>query len=206
MFEVEMFETLCGVSHGYLLLLFSFFPPSFLDCCQYSVAFIYFLIFFFTCDHVIRYNSKCLQALLKPRLTNFELILTMLEEDPPVLKLQSVVTAICRSLSKQVKLESLLLDMGLCTSQLVQICLKLEKCTHLTRLSLPHLRCERGAVSALAALLSRRRSLINLSLPSCWGARDDPPSSSGVSMGKKEKKHISSLFNIMNHQFRFRKW
>lgn len=128
--------------------------------------------------------ANCIsKALLKPRLINFELILTMLEEDPPVLKLQSVVTAICRSLSKQVKLESLLLDMGLCTSQLVQICSKLEKCTHLTRLSLPHLRCERGAVSALATLLSRRRSLTNLSLPSCWGARDEPSSSSGVSMG-----------------------
>lgn len=128
--------------------------------------------------------ANCIsKALLKPRLMNFELILTMLEEDPPVLKLQSVVTAICRSLSKNVKLESLLLDMGLCTSQLVQICSKLEKCNQLTRLCLPHLRCERGAVSALATLLSRRRSLTNLSLPSCWGARDELPSSSGVSMG-----------------------
>lgn len=153
-------------------------------CVERVLDRIYFIIFPYTCDNLIIYNINCLQALLKPRLTNFELILTMLEEDPPVLKLQSVVTAICRSLSKQVKLESLLLDMGLCTSQLVQICSKLEKCTHLTRLSLPHLRCERGAVSALATLLSRRRSLTNLSLPSCWGARDDPPSSSGVSMGK----------------------
>ena len=123
------------------------------------------------------------RALLKPRLENFELILTLLEEDPPVLKLQSVVTSLCRSLPKQTKLGSLLLDLGLCTSQLVQICTTLEKCTSITRLSLPHLRCERGAIGALASLLSVR-PLSSLALPSCWGARDDPPSSSGVSMGK----------------------
>lgn len=123
------------------------------------------------------------RALLKPRLENFELILTLLEEDPPMLKLQSVVTSLCRSLAKQLKLNSLLLDMGLCTSQLVQICSTLEKCPRVTRLSLPHLRCERGAIGALASLLSAT-VLTSLSLPSCWGARDDPPSSSGVSMGK----------------------
>lgn len=123
------------------------------------------------------------RALLKPRLENFELILTLLEEDPPMLKLQSVVTSLCRSLAKQLKLNSLLLDMGLCTSQLVQICSTLEKCPLVTRLSLPHLRCERGAIGALASLLSAT-TLTSLSLPSCWGARDDPPSSSGVSMGE----------------------
>lgn len=122
------------------------------------------------------------RALLKPRLESFELILTLLEEDPPVLKLQSVVTALCRSLPRQNKLGSLLLDLGLCTSQLVQICSVLEKCPQVTRLSLPHLRCERGAVGALATLLVAR-PLASLALPSCWGARDDPPSSSGVSMG-----------------------
>lgn len=122
------------------------------------------------------------RALLKRRLESFELILTLLEEDPPVLKLQSVVTALCRSLPHQNKLGSLLLDLGLCTSQLVQICSVLEKCPQVTRLSLPHLRCERGAVGALASLLSAR-PLASLALPSCWGARDDPPSSSGVSMG-----------------------
>ncbi|KAJ6638733.1 hypothetical protein Bhyg_11471 [Pseudolycoriella hygida] len=131
-------------------------------------------------NNIASYISR---ALLKPGLVNFELILTLLEEDPPAMKLQSVVSSICKSLAQQIKLESLLLDMGLCTSQLVQICSKLEKCTHLTRLCLPHLRSERGAISALATLLSRRRSLTNLSLPSCWGGRDDPPSSSGVSMG-----------------------
>lgn len=123
------------------------------------------------------------RALLKPRLENFELILTLLEEDPPVLKLQSVVTALCRSIPRQNKLGSLLLDLSLCTSQLVQICSTLEKCSHVTRLSLPHLRCERGAIGALASLLIAR-PLAFLALPSCWGARDDPPSSSGVSMGK----------------------
>lgn len=122
------------------------------------------------------------KALVKPRLENFELILTLLEEDPPVLKLQSVVTALCRSLPRQSKLSSMLLDLGLCTSQLVQICAVLEKCPHVTRLSLPHLRCERGAVGALATLLTAR-PLASLALPSCWGAREDPPSSSGVSMG-----------------------
>lgn len=133
------------------------------------------------------------RALLKPRLENFELILTLLEEDPPVLKLQTVVTALCRSLPRQTRLGSLLLDLGLCTSQLVQICSTLEKCAHVTRLSLPHLRCERGAIGALASLLSVR-PLSSLALPSCWGARDDPPSSSGVSMGNLSAFLINRLF------------
>ncbi|EGK97130.1 AGAP013057-PA [Anopheles gambiae str. PEST] len=134
-------------------------------------------------DSDINYLASCIsKALLKPRLESFELILTLLEEDPPILKLQSVVTALCRTIPRQPKLSNLSLDLGLCTSQLVQICATLEKCPHVTRLSLPHLRCERGAVGALAALLTVR-PLSYLGLPSSWGARDDPPSSSGVSMG-----------------------
>jgi hypothetical protein len=134
-------------------------------------------------DTEIHHLATCVaKALLKPRLESFELILTLLEEDPPALKLQSVVTAFCRSLVRQPKISSLLLDLGLCTSQLVQICSTLEKCPNVTRLSLPHLRCERGAINALATLLTVR-PLSFLALPSCWGARDDPPSSSGVSMG-----------------------
>lgn len=134
-------------------------------------------------DAEINHLAQCIsKALLKPRLENFELILTMLEEDPPALKLQSVVTALCKSIPRQTKLVSVLLDLGLCTSQLVQICSALEKCPHINRLALPHLRCERGAVSSLATLLNNR-PLSSLALPSCWGARDDPPSSSGVSMG-----------------------
>uniref|UniRef100_A0A1B0A360 Uncharacterized protein n=1 Tax=Glossina pallidipes TaxID=7398 RepID=A0A1B0A360_GLOPL len=39
-----------------------------------------------------------------------------------------------------------------------------------------------GAISTLTTLLSTKR-ISFLFLPSCWGARDDPPSSSGVSMG-----------------------
>ncbi|KAI9578222.1 hypothetical protein GQX74_015108 [Glossina fuscipes] len=134
-------------------------------------------------DSEINYLANCIsKMLLKPRLENFELVLTLIEEDPPMLKLQSVVTAICRTIPRQMKLSSLLLDLGLCTSQLVQICTALEKCTNLTRLSLPHLRCERGAISTLSTLLSTK-PISFLFLPSCWGARDDPPSSSGVSMG-----------------------
>ncbi|XP_050087114.1 uncharacterized protein LOC126572104 [Anopheles aquasalis] len=134
-------------------------------------------------DSDINYLASCIsKALLKPRLESFELVLTLLEEDPPILKLQSVVTALCRTMPRQPKLSNLSLDLGLCTSQLVQICATLEKCPHVTRLSLPHLRCERGAVGALAALLAVR-PLSYLGLPSSWGARDDPPSSSGVSMG-----------------------
>uniref|UniRef100_A0A1B0DKC6 NACHT domain-containing protein n=1 Tax=Phlebotomus papatasi TaxID=29031 RepID=A0A1B0DKC6_PHLPP len=131
----------------------------------------------------IGYLANCVaKALTKPKLESFELILTLLEEDPPVLKLQAVVSALCRSIPRQPKLSSLLLDLGLCTSQLVQLCSILEKCPQITRVSLPHLRCERGAVGALAALLTNR-PITSLALPSCWGARDDPPSSSGVSMG-----------------------
>lgn len=121
------------------------------------------------------------RCLLKPRLENFELILTLLEEDPPILKLQSVVAALCRSLPHQPKVVSMLLDLSLCTSQLTQICAVLEKCPNVTRLSLPHLKCERGAAVALASLL-KARPLNFLGLASCWGVRDDLPSSSGVSM------------------------
>lgn len=134
-------------------------------------------------DAEINHLAACVaKALLKPRLESFELILTLLEEDPPALKLQSVVTALCKSIPRQTKLVSLLLDLSLCTSQLVQVCSALERCPHINRLALPHLRCERGAINALAVLLNTR-PLSSLALPSCWGARDDPPSSSGVSMG-----------------------
>ncbi|XP_055525587.1 uncharacterized protein LOC129718641 [Wyeomyia smithii] len=134
-------------------------------------------------DSDINFLATCIsKAILKPRLESFELILTLLEEDPPILKLQSVVTGLCRSIPRQPKLSNLILDLGLCTSQLVQICSMLEKCPHVTRLSFPHLRCERGAVGALASLLMAR-PLSYLALASSWGARDDPPSSSGVSMG-----------------------
>lgn len=131
----------------------------------------------------ISYLANCVtKALQKPKLESFELILTLLEEDPPALKLQSVITALCRSVPRQTKLTAINLDLGLCTSQLVQICGMLQNCPHITRVSLPHLRCDRGAVSALANLL-RKQSISSLALPSCWGARDDPPSSSsGVSM------------------------
>lgn len=126
--------------------------------------------------------ANCIsRAITKPRLANFELILTLLEEDPPMLKLQSVVTALCRSLLRQSSIASILLDLGLCSSQIIQVCSTLEKCDNLTRLSLPHLRCERGAIGALASLLAVRH-LSTIALPSCWGVRDDPPSSSGVSM------------------------
>lgn len=131
----------------------------------------------------ISYLANCVtKALQKPKLESFELILTLLEEDPPALKLQTVITALCRSIPRQTRLTSINLDLGLCTSQLVQICSMLQTCNHIKRVSLPHLRCERGAVSALANLL-RKQSISSLALPSCWGARDDPPSSSsGVSM------------------------
>lgn len=132
------------------------------------------------------------RSLLKPRLESFELILTLLEEDPPLLKLQSVVAALCRSLPHQTKVTAMLLDLGLCTSQIVQIAAVLEKCPNVTRLSLPHLRCERGAVNALGSLL-RARPLASLALPSCWGVRDDLPSSSGVSMSSGSSTGTSSI-------------
>ncbi|XP_037946372.1 uncharacterized protein LOC119678555 isoform X2 [Teleopsis dalmanni] len=134
-------------------------------------------------DTEITFLGNCVsRLLLKPRLEHFELVLTLIEEDPPMLKLQPVVAALCRTIPRQPKLNSLLLDLGLSTSQLVQLCTGLEKCANITRISLPHLRCERGAISALSALLNTK-PISFLSLPSCWGARDDPPSSSGVSMG-----------------------
>lgn len=158
-------------------------------------------------DSEISYLANCVsKLLLKPRLESFELVLTLIEEDPPVLKLQSVVAALCRSLPHQTKLNSLLLDLGLCTSQLVQVCAALDKCPNLARLSLPHLRCERGAISTLASLL-KSRHISFLFLPSCWGARDDPPSSSGVSMGRLTKFLIIQIIQKYLHNYqRFGKW
>lgn len=146
----------------------------------------------------ISYIANCVaRALQKPKLESFELILTLLEEDPPALKLQSVITALCRSIPKQTRLTSINLDLSLCTSQLVQICSMLQTCNHITRISFPHLRCDRGAVSALADIL-RQKSISSLALPSCWGARDDPPSSSsGVSMRSGSASGSSTGTGIM---------
>lgn len=157
------------------------------------------------CDADVQLLAQCVgRALLKPQLRSFELILTLLEEDPPALKLQSVVGAVCRALQRQTSLRSIHLDVGLCASQIVELCATLEQCDGVRNVSLPHLRCDRSAsVAALARLLTVRQ-LDSLALPFCWtggnggvatmvpggvggignGRADDAPSSSsGVSMG-----------------------
>lgn len=157
-------------------------------------------------DAEINYLANCVSKVLsKPRLENFELVLTLLEEDPPILKLQPVIISICRAITKQSKLSFLLLDLGLSTSQLVQICSVLEKCRNVTRICLPHLKCERGAIAALSTLLNAR-PMNFLSLPSCWGARDDPPSSSGVSMGNIRAMNSESHIFIYLYFKRFGQW
>lgn len=159
--------------------------------------------------------AQCVaRALLKPRLAYFELILTLLEEDPPALKLQPVVLALCRSLPRQPALRTVHLDLGLCSSQVIQLCATMEMEqlqqspmvheTGIRHVSLPHLRCERASVAAIARLLAVRK-LATLALPYCWGTgpgvsvavsgqpRDDAPSSSsGVSMGSSGAGSASS--------------
>lgn len=163
--------------------------------------------------------AQCVaRALLKPRLVCFELILTLLEEDPPALKLQPVVQALCRSLPRQPALRTVHLDLGLCSSQIIELCATMEQhqpyqlgygdagAAGIRNVSLPHLRCERASVAAIARLLAVRK-LTSLALPYCWGtgagdgvagvggqtrADDAPSSSSGVSMGSSGAGSASS--------------
>jgi hypothetical protein len=65
----------------------------------------------------------------------------------------------------------------------VQLCVALEHTDQVTVLHLPHLGCGRDGLRAIARLI-RARPLVALNLSGSWGMRrEDPPSSSGVSVG-----------------------
>ena len=66
---------------------------------------------------------------------------------------------------------------------MVQLCVALERTDQVTVLHLPHLGCGRDGLRAIAQLI-RARPLVALNLSGSWGMRrEDPPSSSGVSVG-----------------------
>jgi hypothetical protein len=100
-------------------------------------------------------------------------------------RFQSLVDALCEGLEQEASpsLNKLLLDLNLRTCQVVQLCLSLERTDHVTVLHLPHLGCGRDGLRAIAQLV-RARPLVALNLSGSWGMRrEDPPSSSGVSVG-----------------------
>ena len=82
------------------------------------------------------------------------------------------------------RLSKLVLDLSLNSCQLAQLCAALEEAPAVSVLHLPHLGCGADGLRALAALM-RVRPLLALNLSGSWGAlvRDDPPSSSGASVG-----------------------
>ena len=67
----------------------------------------------------------------------------------------------------------------------------------MTVLHLPHLGCGREGLRAVAGLV-RARPLVALNLAGSWGTRrDDPPSSSGVSVGKPILKNLFILLFLI---------
>lgn len=100
-------------------------------------------------------------------------------------RFQSLVDALCEGLEQNASpiLNKLVLDLNLGTCQVVQLCVALEHTDQVTVLHLPHLGCGRDGLRAIAQLI-RARPLVALNLSGSWGMRrEDPPSSSGVSVG-----------------------
>ncbi|XP_049827178.1 uncharacterized protein LOC126266735 [Schistocerca gregaria] len=127
-------------------------------------------------------------TLAKPRLAAFELAITCLEDSTHD-RFQPLVDALCASLEVDASpsLSKLVLDLNMGTRQVAQLCAALRRAPQVSVLQLPHLVCGREGLRAVAALL-RARPLLALSLAGSWGAAqrrcDDPPSSSGVSLGE----------------------
>ncbi|CAB3364863.1 Hypothetical predicted protein [Cloeon dipterum] len=136
---------------------------------------------------VIKLSKYVALTVPKPRLQTFELVITCVDEIPPD-RFQPLVNSLSACLSQGEiscpKLSKLVLDLSLNSSQLSQLCAALEETPSVSVLHLPHLGCGADGLRALAALM-RVRPLLALNLSGSWGAlvRDDPPSSSGVSVG-----------------------
>ncbi|XP_049962189.1 uncharacterized protein LOC126482252 [Schistocerca serialis cubense] len=127
-------------------------------------------------------------TLAKPRLAAFELAITCLEDSAHD-RFQPLVDALCTGLEVDASpsLSKLVLDLNMGTRQVAQLCAALRRAPQVSVLQLPHLVCGREGLRAVAALV-RARPLLALSLAGSWGAAqrrcDDPPSSSGVSLGE----------------------
>ncbi|XP_059479166.1 uncharacterized protein LOC132198899 [Neocloeon triangulifer] len=138
-------------------------------------------------NQVIRMSKYVALTVPKPRLQTFELVITCVDESPPD-RFQPLVNSLSACLSQGEiscpRLSKLVLDLSLNSLQLVQLCAALEEAPSVSVLHLPHLGCGADGLRALASLM-RVRPLLALNLSGSWGAlvRDDPPSSSGASVG-----------------------
>jgi len=94
------------------------------------------------------------------------------------------VNALCRGLSHAAgSLSRLVLDMNLSGEQVSRVCEALRGCIQVQALHLPHLGCGCEGLASVAELL-KERPLLALNLAGSWGAKNEDPSSSGISMGK----------------------
>ena len=99
-------------------------------------------------------------------------------------RLECVVNALCRGLSHASgSLSRLVLDMNLSGEQVSRVCEALRDCIQVQALHLPHLGCGCEGLASVAELL-KERPLLALNLAGSWGAKNEDPSSSGISMGK----------------------
>ncbi|XP_024938104.1 uncharacterized protein LOC112493602 isoform X2 [Cephus cinctus] len=118
----------------------------------------------------------------KKKLNDFELVITCLEESAHD-GLECVVNALCRGLSHaSVHLARLVLDMNLSGKQVSRVCEALRDCVQVQALHLPHLSCGCEGLASVAELL-KERPLLALNIAGCWGAKNEDPSSSGISSG-----------------------
>lgn len=99
-------------------------------------------------------------------------------------RLECVVNALCRGLGHAAgTLSRLVLDMNLSGEQVSRVCEALRGCVQVQALHLPHLGCGCEGLASVAELL-KERPLLALNLAGSWGAKNEDPSSSGISMGK----------------------
>ncbi|XP_023244956.1 uncharacterized protein LOC106639778, partial [Copidosoma floridanum] len=136
----------------------------------------------FPADEVLRLAEHVRNVLCKKRLHEFELVITCLEESAHD-RLECVVSALCRGMSQASnQLSRLVLDMNLSGEQVSRVCEALRHCSQVQALHLPHLGCGCEGLASVADLL-KERPLLALNLAGSWGAKNEDPSSSGISMG-----------------------
>ncbi|KAJ8672961.1 hypothetical protein QAD02_004222 [Eretmocerus hayati] len=147
-------------------------------------------------DEELRRLAEHVKAVLsKRRLHEFELVITCLDESAHD-RLECVVSGLCRGLSQASnQLSRLVLDMNLSGEQVSRVCLALRRCEQVQALHLPHLGCGFEGLSAIAELI-KERPLLALNLAGSWAAKNDDPSSSGISMGEFFITMVFVLCNI----------
>nr|XP_034176921.1 uncharacterized protein LOC117602706 isoform X1 [Osmia lignaria]XP_034176922.1 uncharacterized protein LOC117602706 isoform X1 [Osmia lignaria]XP_034176923.1 uncharacterized protein LOC117602706 isoform X1 [Osmia lignaria]XP_034176924.1 uncharacterized protein LOC117602706 isoform X1 [Osmia lignaria]XP_034176925.1 uncharacterized protein LOC117602706 isoform X1 [Osmia lignaria] len=136
----------------------------------------------FPADEAQKLAGHLKSVLGKKKLNDFELVITCLEEAAHD-RLECVVNALCRGLSHaSSSLARLVLDMNLSGEQVSRVCEALRSCVQVQALHLPHLGCGCEGLASVAELL-KERPLLALNLAGSWGAKNEDPSSSGISMG-----------------------